>query len=148
MVRTVVIAFLLIGLNVNAQSSDYNTKRGFAAEGYDVVAYFNGKPLEGQKQFTTTYDGVDFKFSNQENLEMFKANPTKYVPQYGGYCAYAMAVTGEKVSIDPETFEINDGNLYLFYNAWGNNTLKKWENGPSNELKLKADKNWEKINSK
>jgi beta-xylosidase len=67
------------------------------------------------------------------------------VPQYGGYCAFAMAIKWEKVSIDPETFEIRDGKLYLFYNSWGTNTFTSWiKEGPA-QLILKADKNWQKI---
>ena len=71
-----------------------------------------------------------------------------YVPQYGGYCAYAIADKGKKVSIDPETFEIRDGKLYLFYNAWGTNTLKMWLKEDVKGLQEKADKNWEDIKLK
>ena len=67
------------------------------------------------------------------------------MPKYGGYCAYAIGVKGIKVDIDPKTFEIIDGELYLFYNSWGNNTLETWLNGPTEDLKAKADKNWEKL---
>ena len=68
-----------------------------------------------------------------------------YVPQYGGWCAYALGAKAKKVSIDPETYEIRDGKLYLFYNAFFNNTLESWlEEGPK-ELQKKADKNWEKL---
>jgi hypothetical protein len=68
----------------------------------------------------------------------------KYEPQYGGWCAYAMGSTGEKVEIDPETFKIENGNLYLFYHTWTNNTLNKW-NKEEMKLKAKADKNWQNI---
>lgn len=90
-------------------------------------------------------DGVKYKFSTQKNLAIFNENPEKYIPQYGGYCAYAVAIKSDKVSIDPETFEIRDRKLYLFYNAWGTNTLKFWQNEAPAELINKANKNWEKI---
>jgi hypothetical protein len=82
-------------------------------------------------------------FSSARNYERFKASPEKYEPAYGGWCAYAMGETGEKVKVDPETFKILNGKLYLFYNFWGNNTLKDWN---SNEQKLKetGDRNWSK----
>ncbi len=136
---------LIAGTVLQAQSIDYNTKRGYAANGYDVVSYFEGQPQEGNKEIATEYDGINYKFSNQKHLNEFKSNPAKYIPQYGGYCAYAVAVSGKKVSINPETYEIRDGKLYLFYNAGRTNTLELWRNESPNELKSKADTNWEKI---
>jgi len=144
----ILIVLLIVSSSLVAQKSDYNTKKGFVAEGYDVVSYFNNKAEKGDKKFTTTYDGVQFKFSSKENLETFKKSPKKYVPAYGGYCAYAIGLKGEKVSINPKTFEIRDGKLYLFYNAWGTNTLKLWQKEGAEQLKQKADKNWEMIVSK
>ncbi|MEO0572059.1 MAG: YHS domain-containing (seleno)protein [Bacteroidota bacterium] len=130
------------------QTMDYNTKRGYVANGYDVVSYFQGKATKGDDQFMTIYDGAKFRFVTDQNLKAFEMNPKKYLPQYGGYCAYAIAVTGKKVSINPETFEIRDGKLYLFYNSGKNNTLESWLNESPEQLKLKADKNWEKIVNK
>ena len=79
-----------------------------------------------------------------ENKEAFKNAPARYEPQYGGWCAYAMGNDGSKVEIDPETFKIVDGKLYLFYNKYFTNTLKSW-NKQEPELKKKADQNWQKI---
>jgi len=137
--------FLTISTTFFAQN--YNLKNGYVAEGYDVVAYFNNKAEKGDKEFTTTYDGVKFKFSSKENLETFTKSPKKYVPAYGGYCAYAIGLKGEKVSINPKTFEIRDGKLYLFYNSWGVNTLESWQKEGADQLREKADKNWKKIAS-
>lgn len=125
-----------------ASSINQNIQKGYVAEGYDVVAYFDGTAIEGNDQFTSVYEDAKYKFSSKENLETFKKNPDKYIPQYGGWCAYAMAINGDKVSINPETFEIRDGKLYLFYNKAFTNTLKSWlEENPANLVK-KADKNW------
>lgn len=128
-----------------AQKGDYNIKNGYVANGYDVVAYFQDEAIEGDKTFTVTYGGVDYKFANQVNLETFKENPNKYIPKYGGYCAYAVAVKGNKVSINPETFEIRDGELYLFYNSGRTNTLELWKNESPDDLRAKADENWQKL---
>ena len=143
--KNIGILFLLLSFSAFGQKSDYNTKKGFVAGGYDVVAYFSNKAESGDKKFATTYDGVKFKFSSKENLETFKKSPNKYVPQYGGYCAYAIGLKGEKVSINPKTFEIRDGKLYLFYNSWGTNTFELWKKEGAEELQQKADINWKKI---
>ena len=128
-----------------SQSIDYNTKKGFVAKGYDVVAYFNNEAIEGLKAYSTTFDDAKYKFSSQENLDTFLINPEAYIPQYGGYCAYAVAINSKKVDVDPKTFEIRDGKLYLFYNSWGINTLKKWVAKDVKGLQKKADLNWEAI---
>ncbi|AUC21760.1 hypothetical protein BTO15_06405 [Polaribacter sejongensis] len=143
-----VITLLVLIISTSLYAQDYNTKKGFVAEGYDVVSYFNNTSVKGNKKFVADYDGVQFKFSSKENLEIFNRSPKKYVPAYGGYCAYAIGAKGEKVSIDPETFEIRDGKLYLFYNSWGTNTLELWEEEGAEGLKIKADKNWLNINKK
>ncbi|AXT18359.1 YHS domain-containing protein [Flavobacteriaceae bacterium AU392] len=140
------IAIFILGITTSfAQQIDYNVKKGYVVEGYDVVAYFNNEAVKGDKKFSTTFDGAKYKFSSQENLNAFKADPKKYIPQYGGYCAYAVAVNSKKVDIDPETYEIRDNKLYLFYNSWGNNTLKSWKKEGAKVLQQKADKNWEAI---
>ena len=131
---------------VQRHSQSFNlSKSGLAIAGYDPVAYFtSGKPIEGKKENSLTIDGVNYLFSTPQNKELFKADPAKYQPQYGGWCAYAMGASGEKVDVDPETFKILDGKLYLFYNSLFNNTLPKW-NKDETDLKIKADKNWKAL---
>jgi YHS domain-containing protein len=141
------ITILLITLSSTFLAQEYNLEKGFVAEGYDVVGYFNNKVEKGDIKFITTYDRVKFKFATKENLETFEKAPKKYIPAYGGYCAYALGAKGKKVSIDPETFEIRDGKLYLFYNSWGTNTLKLWKKEDPEKLKEKADKHWKNINN-
>ncbi len=128
----------------DARKKNFNTKKNVALEGYDPVSYFDNKPLEGESKWRYDYQGIAYHFSNAVNLAKFKANPDKYEPAYGGWCAYAMGESGEKVKIDPETFKVVDGKLYLFYNFWGNNTLNTW-NKNEKPLKAKADQNWKKF---
>ena len=148
--KSLILLFLL-SLSTHfcfAQNIDYNTKKRFAVNGYDVVAYFNNTATEGENKYIIAYDGVNYKFSSEENLNLFKGSPEKYLPQYGGYCAYAIAYKSKKVSINPETYLIKDNRLFLFYNAWGTNTLKLWNDENHNALSVMADKNWEMIKYK
>lgn len=115
-----------------------------AIKGYDPVAYFNaGGAVKGSKDLAVYHQGVIYYFSTAGNKEEFKKHPARYEPEYGGWCAYAMGAKGDKVSIDPETFKILNGKLYLFYNRNFNNTLKSW-NKDESSLKTKADANWMK----
>ncbi|QIE59500.1 hypothetical protein G5B37_07975 [Rasiella rasia] len=138
---------LIIALfaSVIAIAQEVNTQKGYAAEGYDVVAYFNAEALKGEKQFTTTHQGVKYKFATQTNLNAFLENPNKFTPQYGGYCAYAVATSSKKVGINPKSFQIKDGKLYLFYDTIFADTLEKWNEENPEVLQQKADTNWEKI---
>ncbi|MEQ8362229.1 MAG: YHS domain-containing (seleno)protein [Cyclobacteriaceae bacterium] len=132
------------GQSDNMRSKQYNIKKAIALEGYDPVSYFSDNPIEGKSELSYTYKTITYWFANQANLNKFEANPDQYEPAYGGWCAYAMGETGEKVKVDPETYKILNGRLYLFYNFWGNNTLTDWNKNESG-LKSKADQNWKKI---
>lgn len=98
---------------------------GIAIRGYDTVAYFTeGKPVKGKKEFSTDWKGATWRFSSQENLDLFNADQEKYAPQYGGYCAYGVA-QGSLVKIEPDQWAIVDGKLYLNYNKKFNDLWKK-----------------------
>lgn len=132
-----------------SQQIDYNTKKGFVAEGYDVVSYFTKKaPLKGSKKYEATFENAKFRFATQEHLNLFKENPKKYIPQYGGYCAYAVAAKKTKMYIDADAYEIRDGKLYLFYSSWLGSKLKDWQTEDTKKLQEKADKNWQEIKYK
>ena len=135
---------LLFGQPDALRKQHFNIKKNVAVEGYDVVSYFNGEATEGKSEFRYIYKNIVYQFSSASNLEKFKATPDKYEPAYGGWCAYAMGESGEKVKIDPETFKILNGRLYLFYNFWGNNTLEDWTKSEK-KLKEDADHNWKNI---
>jgi YHS domain-containing protein len=148
--RIQMILFCLVcGFGAAAQSEavrqkHFNVKKNVAIEGYDPVSYYSNDPAEGKSEFKLTHKGVTYLFVSQSNLNKFKASPDQYEPAYGGWCAYAMGESGEKVKIDPETFKIVNGRLYLFYNFWGNNTLSDW-NRAEKKLKNSADGNWKKF---
>lgn len=138
------ISVMTFAQNESKRIVEYNLEKKVAIQGYDPVAYFKGKPSKGKKEFLAIFQGVIYTFSTQANKEIFIKNPSNYEPQFGGWCAYAMGNSAEKVKIDPETFKILDGKLYLFYNAYFNNTLKYWNKDEAN-LKKKADVNWKKL---
>jgi len=150
MKKTFILVLLILAIdNLGAQEMEtrtkqFNLKKTIILEGYDPVSYFDNKPLEGKEELKATYKGVTYLFATANNVTKFKANPEKYEPAYGGWCAYAMGETGEKVKIDPETYKIVGGRLYLFYNFWGNNTLTAW-NKNEGSLKATADQNWKRF---
>ncbi len=113
-----------------------------AIKGYDPVSYFiSEEPKEGNENLSHAYNGAIYYFSSQENLDMFKADPAKYEPAYGGWCAYAMG-KGYTADANPKTYKILDGKLLLFYNKLLVNTLPRW-NKDEATLYPAAEKNWE-----
>jgi YHS domain-containing protein len=131
--------------SVTKRTKEFNLEKGLAIQGYDPVAYFTQKKaVKGKSSIATTFEGVTYYFTSNENKEIFKKNPSGYEPQYGGWCAYAMGANGEQVEVDPGTFKIVNGKLFLFYNAYFNNTLKSWNKDEVN-LNRKADANWKKF---
>ena len=147
----ILITLVLLSLSSTAQDAGalrkkhFNAENGLAIKGYDPVAYFTqNKAVKGKKELAVSYQGILYYFSSEANKEVFKNAPFKYEPEYGGWCAYAMGNSGEKVSIDPETFKILNGRLYLFYNRYFTNTLKDWNKNEAT-LKKNADINWPKL---
>ncbi|SNS43982.1 YHS domain-containing protein [Ekhidna lutea] len=129
------IAFCFIA---SAQKSPVYTTNDGAIKGYDPVAYFkNGEPVKGSESFSFEWTGVEWRFSSQENLEAFKAEPEQYAPQFGGYCAYAVG-NGYTYESSPMAWRIVDGKLYLNYSK---GIQKKWE-ADRDALIKKAEENW------
>lgn len=138
--RTVLLlSSLLLANNVWAVDPTYTGLfSSKAIKGYDTVAYFIvGQPVEGSDEYSMEYNGATWLFSSQENLELFQADPEKYAPQYGGYCAYAVA-NNSTASIKPELFTIHEGKLYLNYNDSVN---EKWIANKEGFIQ-DADRNW------
>lgn len=117
------------------------TDNGVAIEGYDPVAYFTmQRPVMGSDAFAHNWLGATWHFSKVEHRDLFVANPAKYAPQYGGYCAGGLAL-GHTAVVDPEAWHIVDGKLYLLYSK---RVLKSWEKNIPLRV-AEADHNWQRI---
>ena len=113
-----------------------------ALQGHDPVAYFaEGKPVKGDEAFSTEYMGAQFRFASAANRDAFLADPQAYAPQYGGYCAWAMA-DGKHAKGDARHWRIVDGKLYLNYNK---SIQKKWDADIPGFIE-RADTKWSDIN--
>lgn len=114
------------------------TSEGVAIKGYDAVAYFTrSKPVQGSPQFEELWNGAKWRFASAEHRNLFKTDPEKYAPRYGGYCAYAVS-QGKTADIDPDAWTVFEGRLYLNLNK---DVQKLWEKDMQEYIR-KADKNW------
>jgi len=138
------LALVLFVTVLRAQVAPIDEK-GLAVGGYDVVSYFSGKPTKGDPQITAKNGSGTYQFSSTANRDAFKKNPSNYLPQYDGYCAWAVGAKNAKFPVNPETAKVIDGKLYLFFNGPFNgsnfNTLAEWNKDESNLLKA-ANTNW------
>src|SRR5216683_2305772 len=104
---------LAVAASAKSPVAAVNTAAGTGLKGYDPVEYFTvGRPTPGLDQYVYQWKGVTYRFASAENLALFKSDPEKYLPQYGGYCAYAMSLN-RIADIDPSEWTIVDGRLYL-----------------------------------
>ena len=123
-------------------------KSGIILQGYDAVSYFKSDtPQKGNAKFKTDYQGATYYFASDANKNEFLKKPEQYAPQYGGWCAYAVADSKSKVEIDPTSFLIQNGKLLVFYNGVWGNTRKKWSKDSTTFLKT-ADANWPEVEKK
>jgi hypothetical protein len=114
------------------QSSRFGGRTDTAINGYDTVAYFiANKPVKGLDNLVHEWMGAKWKFSTQANLDLFRANPARYAPQYGGYCAYGVA-QGYLVKVDPDQFTVRERKLYLNFDA---DVQAKWLKDPASFIK-------------
>ncbi len=134
------LVLLVLTISASAQSEVFATQEG-AINGYDPVAYFTeSKPIIGNKEISLIWKEEIWYFSSTENRDTFKANPEKYEPQFGGYCAYGMS-RGYKAKTDADAWTIADGKLYLNYNL----EVKKIWSEKQNDLIDKANKTWPSV---
>lgn len=137
LISSLLISVLLIA--PVAYSADENALP--ALSGYDAVSYFSQKePIRGSGMHAFRHKGQDYLFSSTENLAEFKKNPEKYLPQFGGYCAFGAAM-GKKFHADPTVYSVVGGKLYLNLNK---DIQMKWNEKQAQMIK-DADKNWKDI---
>jgi YHS domain-containing protein len=119
-----------------------------AVSGYDPVAYFtDGRPVRGTQRFSTTYQGYEYRFASAAHRDAFRANPTRYLPQYGGYCAWAVS-QGYTASADPTNWRIVDGRLYLNYDLnYDDEIQRRWEQDIPGHIR-NANANWPSVLSR
>lgn len=144
------VSFIAVGCaggkNVKSDESSvgpnrWYTEAGMAVQGYDAVAYFTERePVEGDVAFHYKWDGVTWLFSSSEHREMFKEEPEKYAPQYGGYCSLAVAY-GKKSAGSAEAWTVRDEKLYLNYDK---EVRKNWLENPAKYIRM-ADRQWPRI---
>ena len=114
---------------------------GLAVHGFDVVAYFTeGRPTLGSAEHSLAHGGATYRFASAENLAAFEANPERYVPAYGGFCAYGVSV-GKKFDGDPRAWRIVEGRLYLNLNE---KIQETWLEDIDGNI-VKADERWGRI---
>lgn len=131
------VGLAALAAQAHAEDRIFVTDAG-AIRGYDAVAYHNaGKAIAGDPAYTFDWEGATWRFSSAANRDAFAADPVKYAPAYGGYCAYGTS-NGYKVSTAPEAFAIEDGKLYLNYSI---GVQKTWNKDRKGYIE-KADNNW------
>jgi YHS domain-containing protein len=112
--------------------------QGVAIHGFDPVAYFTaGKAVPGKAEWSTKWQGAEWRFASAEDRDLFVKSPEKYAPQYGGHCAYGMAL-GHLAPTDPKAWKVVDGKLYLNFNK---DVQAQWQKDTAGWIP-KADKNW------
>jgi YHS domain-containing protein len=119
------------------------TERGAAVGGYDLTTYFAGTPVRGNAQFAASHNGVTYHFANAQNRDAFRANPTRYLPQFGGYCAWAIS-QGYTAPGRPQFYRVVDGKLYLNFNA---QIQQRWERDIPGFI-ARANANWPAVLNK
>jgi YHS domain-containing protein len=146
LLNTAFILALLVAIAVPVRAGEVvYTSWGKAIDGYDAVAYFTeGKPVEGDSDFTHEWMGAKWYFASAANRDAFAADPSKYAPQYGGYCAWAVS-QGYSAKIDPEAWKVVNGKLYLNYSK---DIQAKWIAGGVDKLIAAGDGNWPGIRKK
>lgn len=142
MKRFIIILFVLVAGNLAAQPVSYFNSNGVAIKGYDPVAYFKqNAAVKGEKQFAYSWQGSEWYFASEENMNAFKAEPARYAPQFAGFCAYGVS-ENHKSPTEPDAFTIVNDKLYLNYNMkvrelWRKNTDERIKQGETNWATLK-----------
>lgn len=139
---------LLMATSVLAQDKKANNidNSNIALQGYSPVSYLDLKLAQrGSKQFKSEYNKLTYYFTSKDQKMAFDKNPPRYMPQYGGYCAFG-TYAGAKFRVDPSKFLVKDGKFYLFLNDVELDAKQLWlAEDNHKKLKAKADQNWAKL---
>lgn len=143
--KTFIFSLILLGVfSLQSVFAGDVSKNTVGVNGYDLVSYHTAKrPLRGNGNYVAVQDGVTYLFSSEANQKEFQKNPDKYLPAYGGWCAFGASV-GKKFSADPEVWEIVDGRLYMNLDP---GIYQMWKKDVAGNIK-KANANWPKIKDK
>ncbi|MGH1351244.1 MAG: YHS domain-containing (seleno)protein [Methyloligellaceae bacterium] len=141
-VAPIMISNAIADDEVNVASGGTLQGPGVAVHGYDVISYHSGTPTVGNPEFSLAYEGATYRFASKKNLEIFKVDPAKYVPAYGGFCAFGVAL-GKKFDGNPKFWKIVDNRLYLNLN---NEIQSKWSKDIKGNIK-KSEAKWGDIRS-
>lgn len=149
LVKTIVF-FIAVGLSTTTYAQDKKANNiddsKIALQGYSPVSYLDlGLAQRGSKQYKSVYQGISYYLTSAEQKAAFEENPNKYMPQYGGFCAFGI-YAGAKFRVDPNKFLVSNGKYYLFLNDLEVDAKQLWI-GESDQAKLErmADTNWEKL---
>ncbi|MEQ6124045.1 YHS domain-containing (seleno)protein [Pseudotenacibaculum sp. MALMAid0570] len=151
-IKSLVLAIIFIltsalGFSQNKKENNIDDSN-IALQGYSAVSYLDmGLAQRGTKQFKTIHNKIAYYFTSAEQKEKFDKNPTKYLPQYGGFCAFGVYV-GAKFRVDPNKFVISNGKYYLFLNDLEVDAKQLWISEKEPKLIKTANKNWKSLRSK
>ena len=135
---------ILTGTAIGGEKMKHNTTgESVGLMGFDPVSYHpegGSRPQRGSIKISLEHEGVTYRFVSQANLQTFQKKPEKYVPAYGGWCAWAVAELGKRVDIDPLSYELREGRLYVFYKEPGLDTRELWKADPDGFVRKAAAK--------
>lgn len=139
--KTILLVVSIIAMSMTSQVIAADSNSVVGAGGYDLVSYHkNNKPVQGSGRYVVVHDNVNYLFSSAENAKTFENNKSKYLPAYGGYCAYGAAM-GKKFIADPTVWEVVDGKLYLNLDS---DVQALWSKDIPSHIE-QADEHWKKI---
>lgn len=138
-----VLASATFAQNFKANHNTDDSK--IALQGYSPVSYLDlGLAQKGLKEFKASHDGLNYYFTIKDQKNKFEANTAKYLPQYGGYCAFGVSI-GAKFRTDANKFVVKEGKYFLFLNDLEVDAAQLWLDGDHSKLVAKADSNWAKL---
>lgn len=146
-ILTTVLFTAITGFAQNIKANHNTDDSKIALQGYSPVSYLDlGIAQKGVKDYKASYEGLNYYFTSKDQKNKFEQNPGKYLPQYGGYCAFGVSV-GAKFRVDPNKFVVKDGKYFLFLYDLEVDAQQLWLGDNHEKLVAKADKNWEKLST-